>query len=251
MKIALITGGSRGLGKSMCLHLAQKGYDIIFTYKNAQTEAENLVTMIEAKGGKAIALQLDVTQIDTFKSFTDTLTAVLETNFKTSSKLNLLINNAGFGIYKPIHETTEAEFDTLMLAHLKGPFFLTQALLVYLNDGGRILNLSSGLTRFTLPGYGAYAAMKGAVEVLSRYMALELGSRNITVNVIAPGAIETDFGDGVVRDNPDVNSFIASQIALGRVGLPEDIGAAVAAIASDDCHWINGQRIEISGGMRL
>lgn len=167
------------------------------------------------------------------------------------AKVDILINNAGIGINASCAETTESQFDELMNIHLKGPFFLTQKIVPYLNDGGQILNLSSGLTRFSLPGFGAYSAMKGAIEVLTRYLALELGNRNITVNVIAPGAIETDFGNGAVRDNPDANAFIASQIALGRAGLPDDIGAAVAAIVSEDCHWINGQRIEISGGMRL
>lgn len=250
MKLALVTGGSRGLGKSISLHLAKKGYDIILTYKNSKNEADKVISEIEQSGCKAFALQLDVADIKTFPNFVEKLLLALNTQWDRS-ELDLLINNAGIGINESCADTTEAQFDELMNTHLKGPFFLTQMILPYLNDGGQILNLSSGLTRFTLPGFGAYAAMKGAIEVLTRYMALELGSRNITVNVIAPGAIETDFGNGVVRDNPNANAFVASQIALGRAGLPDDIGAAVAAIASDDCHWINGQRIEISGGMRL
>lgn len=250
MKLALVTGGSRGLGKSISLHLAKKGYDIILTYKNSKNEADKVVSEIEQSGCKAFALQLDVADIKTFPNFVEKLLLALNTQWDRS-ELDLLINNAGIGINASCTDTTEAQFDELMNTHLKGPFFITQMILPYLKDGGQILNLSSGLARFTLPGFGAYAAMKGAIEVLTRYMALELGSRNITVNVIAPGAIETDFGNGVVRDNPNANAFVASQIALGRAGLPDDIGAAVASLASDDCHWINGQRIEISGGMRL
>lgn len=250
MKLALVTGGSRGLGKSISLHLAQKGYDIFLTYKNSKTEAEKVVHEIESQGRRAIAFQLDVADTSAFSSFVEEMSHALNTHWN-GAKVDLLINNAGIGINASCAETTESQFDELMNIHLKGPFFLTQKIVPYLNDGGQILNLSSGLTRFSLPGFGAYSAMKGAIEVLTRYLALELGNRNITVNVIAPGAIETDFGNGVVRDNPDANAFIASQIALGRAGLPDDIGAAVAAIASDDCHWINGQRIEISGGMRL
>lgn len=250
MKLALVTGGSRGLGKSISLHLAKKGYDIILTYKNSKNEADKVVSEIEQSGCKAFALQLDVADIKTFPNFVEKLLLALNTQWDRS-ELDLLINNAGIGINASCTDTTEAQFDELMNTHLKGPFFITQMILPYLKDGGQILNLSSGLARFTLPGFGAYAAMKGAIEVLTRYMALELGSRNITVNVIAPGAIETNFGNGVVRDNPNANAFVASQIALGRAGLPDDIGAAVASLASDDCHWINGQRIEISGGMRL
>ncbi len=250
MKLALVTGGSRGLGKSISLHLAKKGYDIILTYKNSKNEADKVVSEIEQSGRKAFALQLDVADIKTFPNFVEKLLLALNTQWDRS-ELDLLINNAGIGINASCTDTTEAQFDELMNTHLKGPFFITQMILPYLKDGGQILNLSSGLARFTLPGFGAYAAMKGAIEVLTRYMALELGSRNITVNVIAPGAIETDFSNGVVRDNPNANAFVASQIALGRAGLPDDIGAAVASLASDDCHWINGQRIEISGGMRL
>ena len=250
MKLVLVTGGSRGLGKSISLHLAKKGYDIILTYKNSKAEADKVVSDIEQYGCKAFALQLDVADVKTFPNFVEKLLLALNTQWDRS-ELDLLINNAGIGINASCADTTEAQFDELMNTHLKGPFFLTQKILPYIKDGGQILNLSSGLTRFTLPGFGAYSAMKGAIEVLTRYMALELGSRNITVNVIAPGAIETDFGNGVVRDNPNANAFIASQIALGRAGLPDDIGTAVAAIASEECHWINGQRIEISGGMRL
>lgn len=251
MKIALVTGGSRGLGKSIALNLAKKGYDIILTYKSSQTEAENVVREITQLGCKAVSLQLDVVQTDTLANFVEKLLLVLNDRWGTSPKINLLVNNAGIGINAACAETTEAQFDELMNIHLKGPFFLTQMLLPYIADGGEILNLSSGLTRFSLPGYGVYAAMKGAIEVITRYLALELGERKITVNTIAPGGIETDFGGGALRDNQDINAYVASQTALGRTGLPDDIGAAVAAIASDDCRWMNGQRIELTGGMRL
>ncbi|MDD5161072.1 MAG: SDR family oxidoreductase [Sulfuricurvum sp.] len=251
MKIALVTGGSRGLGKSIALNLAKKGYDIILTYKSSQTEAENVVREITQLGCKAVSLQLDVAQTDTLANFVEKLLLVLNDRWGTSPKINLLVNNAGIGINAACAETTEVQFDELMNIHLKGPFFLTQMLLPYIADGGEILNLSSGLTRFSLPGYGVYAAMKGAIEVITRYLALELGERKITVNTIAPGGIETDFGGGALRDNQDINAYVASQTALGRTGLPDDIGAAVAAIASDDCRWMNGQRIELTGGMRL
>ncbi|MDD2357551.1 MAG: SDR family oxidoreductase [Thiovulaceae bacterium] len=250
MKIALITGSSKGLGKSMALHLAKKGYDIFLTYKSSKIKANAVAEDIRQNGQKCFVFQLDVSDTNSFNRFNDELLRVLDVDFK-GKKLDLLINNAGVGISKSFSETTEVEFDELMNIHLKSPFFLTQMLLPNINDGGQILNVSSGLTRFSLPGYSTYAMMKGGIEVMSRYLALELGARNITVNTIAPGAIETDFGGGVVRDHEHVNSFIASQTALGRVGLPDDIGKAVAALAADDCRWINGQRIEISGGMRL
>ena len=250
MKIALITGSSKGLGKSMALQLAKKGYDILLTYKSSKIKADEVAEDIRQNGQKCFVFWLDVSDTNSFNKFNDELLRVLKVDFN-GKKLDLLINNAGIGISKSFAETTEVEFDELMNIHLKSPFFLTQMLLPSINDGGQILNVSSGLTRFSLPGYSLYAMMKGGVEVMSRYLAVELGARNITVNTIAPGAIETDFGDGVVRDNEKVNSFIASQIALGRVGLPDDIGKAVAALVADDCKWINGQRIEVSGGMRL
>lgn len=250
MKIALITGGSRGLGKSMALHLAQKGHDVIITYQNSKTEAQSVVNAIQKLGQKAALLQLDIAQTKTFPLFLETFKALLASQWNTN-RFDILINNAGIGINTPFIETTEEQFDTLMNIHLKGTFFFIQTLLPILNDGGKILNISSGLARFSLPGYAAYAMMKGGIEVLTRYLALELGKRNISVNVLAPGAIATDFGGGVVRDNENVNAFIASQTALGRVGLADDIGAAVSLLVSDDAHWINGERIEVSGGMRL
>ena len=250
MKIALITGGSRGLGKSMALHLAQKGHDVIITYQHSKAEAQSVVDEIVQGGQKAALLQLDIAQTKTFPLFLEELKALLSSQWQTN-RFDILINNAGIGINAPFMETTEEQFDTLMNIHLKGTFFFIQTMLPILNDGGRILNISTGLARFTMPGFAAYAMMKGGIEVLTRYLAFELGKRNITVNVLAPGAIATDFGGGVVRDNENANAFIASQIALGRVGLADDIGAAVSMLVSDDAHWINGERIEVSGGMRL
>lgn len=250
MKLALITGSSRGLGKSMALHLAQKGHDVIITYQQSHEEAKRLVDEIALLGQKAACLQLDISKTKTFTSFIEELKTLLLAKWQTKC-VDILINNAGIGINTPFSETTEEQFDTLMNIHLKGTFFFTQAMLPLLNDGGKILNVSSGLTRFTLPGFSAYAMMKGGIEVLTRYLAFELGKRNITVNVVAPGAIATDFGGGVVRDNEATHAFVASQIALGRVGLAGDIGSAVSMLVSEDASWINGERIEVSGGMRL
>jgi len=247
-RIAIITGGSRGLGKNAALKLAEKGVDVIFTYHSRQAEADAVAAEIERLGGKGVALPLDIGDSTTFAAFAGRVKAELETNWQRST-IDYLINNAGSGIHAPFGETTEEQFDLMMNIHLKGVFFLTQSLLPLIADGGRILNVSSGLTRFPIPGYAAYASMKGAVEVLTRYLAKELGGRGISVNVIAPGAIETDFGGGAVRDNPDLNAYIASQTALGRVGQPDDIGGAIAALLSADCRWINAQRIEVSGGM--
>lgn len=249
-KIALITGASRGLGKSMALHLAAQGIDVIITYRSQQQEAENVVQQIQLAGAKSAALPLDVSQISTFADFRQGLEQTLKQQWGRHT-LDFLVNNAGIGINAPFAETSEQQFDQLMNIQLKGPFFLTQTLLPVMVDGGRILNISTGLSRFVLPGFAAYAAMKGAMEVLTRYQAKELGARGISVNILAPGAIETDFGGGVVRDNKEVNAFIASQTALGRVGLPEDIGKAVSMLLSDNANWVNGQRIEASGGMFL
>lgn len=247
-KIALITGGSRGLGKNAALKLAKKRCDIILTYHSKQQEAQAVVEEIEALGTRAVALQLDVSDSSSFDAFADAVQHQLKCLWQRES-FDYLLNNAGIGINAPFEETTEAQFDRLVNIQFKGPFFLTQKLLPLLVNGGRILNVSSGLARFSLPGFSAYAAMKGAMEVLTRYQAKELGARGIAVNIIAPGAIETDFGEGAVRDNSQLNAFIASQTALGRVGLPDDIGDAVAAILSDESGWINAQRIEVSGGM--
>ncbi|MBL9005707.1 MAG: SDR family oxidoreductase [Myxococcales bacterium] len=249
-KIALVTGGSRGLGKSTVLHLAKRGADVVFTYRRAQADADAVVAAVEALGRRAVVLPLDVGDVASFAGFVTSLRQALRTTLGRE-QLDFLVNNAGLGHHALFAQTSEAQFDELMNVHFKGPFFLTQALLPLLADGGRIVNLSSGLARFAMPGYAAYAAMKGAIEVLSRYLAKELGSRHIAVNTVAPGAIETDFGGGQVRDNPQLNAFIAGQTALGRVGVPDDIGAAVASLLSDENRWINGQRIEISGGMFL
>ena len=249
-KIALVTGGSRGLGKNMALSLAKKGIDVVLTYHSKKDEADSVVAEIEAMGQKAAALQLNTGEVSRFDAFGTELTRTLTDTFGTD-RFDFLINNAGIGIYAPFAETTEADFDTLMTIHFKGVFFLTQKLLPVINDGGRIINISTGLTRIIGPGYAAYAAMKGAIETLTKYMAKELGARKIAVNMVAPGAIETDFGGGTVRDNEQVNKHLASVTALGRVGLPDDIGGVVAFLCTDDAGWINAQRIEASGGQNI
>ncbi|MET1079071.1 MAG: SDR family oxidoreductase [Pseudomonas sp.] len=249
-KIALITGASRGLGKQMALHLSAQGIDIIGTYHSRADEAQRVAETIEQGGGRALMLALDVGDSSTFAAFAAQLSQGLKQTFGREG-LDFLINNAGIGVRAAFAETREAQFDLLMNVQLKGPFFLTQALLPLLADQGRIVNVSSGLARFSLPGYAAYATMKGAVEVWTRYLAKELGPRGITANVLAPGAIETDFGGGAVRDNAELNAFVAANTALGRAGLPEDISAAVAMLLTDGGRWITGQRIEASGGMFL
>ena len=249
-RIALVTGGSRGLGKNAALKLAAKGTDILLTYHSNRQAALDVVAEIEQKGVKAAAFALNVGDSSTFDAFASEVAQVLAQKWGRTT-FDYLLNNAGIGLNVPFAETSEAQFDELMNIQFKGPFFLTQRLLPLLQDGGRILNVSSGLARFALPGYAAYAAMKGAMEVLTRYQAKELGGRGISVNIIAPGAIETDFGGGVVRDNAEVNRHIAAQTALGRVGLPDDIGDAIAALLSDELAWMNAQRVEVSGGMFL
>lgn len=247
-KLAIITGGSRGLGKSAALHLAAQGVDVILTYHSKQAEAQAVAAEIEAGGGKAAALQLDAADSASFAGFAERAGQLLAQKWQRNS-FDFLVNNAGTGLHAAFQDTTEEQFDQLVDIHFKGVFFLTQKLLPLMADGGRIVNVSSGLARFALPGHAAYAAMKGAIEVLTKYLAKELGQRGIAVNVIAPGAIETDFSGGVVRDNPQVNAFVASQTALGRAGLPDDIGGAIAALLSDNFRWVNAQRIEASGGM--
>lgn len=249
-RIALVTGGSRGLGKNAVLKLAAEGTGIVLTYNSSEQEALDVVREIQQKGVKAAALQLNVGNIASFDAFAKNVQETLMRVWQRET-FDYLLNNAGTGLYAPYTETTEAQFDEAMNIHFKGPFFLTQRLLPMMNDGGRILNVSSGLARFTQPGSGTYAAMKGAMEVLTRYQAKELGARGISVNIIAPGAIETDFGGGRVRDNAELNQLLASQTALGRVGLPDDIGDAIAALLSDKLGWMNAQRIEVSGGMFL
>jgi len=249
-KIAIVTGGSRGLGKNTAIAFAKKGIDVILTFNSKKEEAEEVVKEIGDLGGEAAALQLNVADSATFDAFVASIKAVLKENWNREN-FDILVNNAGIGIHKSFIETTEEDFDTLMNIQFKGPFFLTQKLLPILNDGGNIVNVSTGLARFSLPGYAAYASMKGAMETLTKYQAKELGHRKIRVNIVAPGAIETDFGGGVVRDNKDMNGLIASQTALGRVGLPDDIGGVIANICSDEMGWVNAQRIEASGGMFL
>jgi NAD(P)-dependent dehydrogenase (short-subunit alcohol dehydrogenase family) len=249
-KIALVTGDSRGLGKDMALSLAKKGINVVLTYNSKKDEAQAVVAEIEKAGQKAAALQLDAGNIKSFDAFFNQLKTTLKDTFGTDH-FDFLINNAGVGVHNSFAETKEDEFDLLMNIHFKGVFFLTQKALPLINHGGRIINLSSGLARFSFDGYSAYAAMKGAIEVLSRYMAKELGARGIAVNVIAPGAIETDFGGGAVRDNENLNKMIAGLTALGRVGLPDDIGGVVAFLCTEDAKWINAQRIELSGGIFL
>lgn len=247
-KIAVITGASRGLGRNAALQLAHQGCGVIGTYNRNADAARSLVDEIAKAGGKAAVLELDVARCDTFAAFGDALCKTLENTFEREN-FDFLVNNAGIGIHALFAETTPAQFDELVNIQLKGPFFLTQTLLPYLHEEGSILNVSSGLTRFALPGFAAYAAMKGGIEVLTRYLAKELGPHGITVNTIAPGAIETDFGGGVVRDDHDTNQFIADNTALGRVGLPDDIGGAIVAMLSDGNRWMTAQRVEVSGGM--
>jgi NAD(P)-dependent dehydrogenase (short-subunit alcohol dehydrogenase family) len=247
-KITLITGGSRGLGKSAALHVAAQGGDVVLTYLNNAAEANQVVAQIQQHGRRAVALQLDVGISSSFAAFAAALKRTLADVWQRQT-FDHLVNNAGMGVHAAFADTTEAQFDALMNVHFKGAFFLTQQLLPLIENGGRIVNVSTGLTRFSFPGYSAYAAMKGGVEVLTHYLAKELGPRGIAVNVVAPGAIETDFGGGAVRDNAQLNAMIASQTALGRVGLPDDIGGAIASLLRSDNRWITGQRIEASGGM--
>lgn len=248
-RIAIITGGSRGLGRSTVLSLARRGVDTIFTYHSNRAEAEHVIAAVEETGRRAIALRLDTGEVGSFDPFVQDVQNALASLGAT--RFDYLVNNAGTSLHNSFDQTTEGELDTVYRIHFKGVFFLTQKLLPFINDGGRIVNISSGLARITLPGSSAYASMKGAVEVLTRYMAKELGARGIAVNTVAPGAIATDFSGGMVRDNPEVNKRVADMTALGRVGEPDDIGPMIAALLSDDNRWINGQRIEVSGGMVL
>jgi NAD(P)-dependent dehydrogenase (short-subunit alcohol dehydrogenase family) len=247
--VTLITGASRGLGRSMALHLAQAGHDLILTYRDRADEAASAVAEVESRGRRAAAFRLDSADVSAFPAFMEQVRATLADWGRDG--LNHLVNNAGFGLYAPFADTRESDFDALLNVHFKGPFFLTQSLLLVLVDGGSVLNISTGLTRFSFPGYSAYAAMKGAIETLTHYQARELGARRIRVNVLAPGAIATDFGGGAVRDNPGLNAMIAGQTAMGRVGEADDIGAAVVALLGPGAGWITGQRIEASGGMIL
>ncbi|MEC4047877.1 SDR family oxidoreductase [Flavobacterium sp. SUN046] len=249
-KIALVTGGSRGLGKNMALRLAEKGHDVIITYHTKKEEAQEVVTAIEQLGMKATALQLDVNQTGSLDGFIQEVTKVLNEKWNVST-FDFLINNAGIGATIPYLEATEEDFDRMLNIHFKSVYFLTQKALAIMNNNGRIINLSSGTTRFCNPGYSIYASMKGAIETFTRYLAKEVGARGITANVIAPGPIETDFNNATIRNNPQIKGYLANITALGRVGEASDIGGIVAFLCSEDGYWINGQRIEASGGISL
>lgn len=247
-KIALVTGGSRGLGRDMVINLAKKGIDIILTYHSNKLAADEVVSQIEKIGQKAIAFQLDTSNTKLFDDFFNQVSSYLTTDYGSPS-FDFLINNAGTGLHQTIEQTSEEQFDEMLNIHFKGVYFLTQKALPFINDEGRIINVSSGLSRFSFPGSSAYACMKGAIEVFTRYLAKELGSRKITANVIAPGAIATDFGGGSNKNNEEKRQIISNITALGRVGEAEDIGGVVAFLCSEEARWINGQRIEVSGGM--
>ena len=247
--IAIVTGGSRGLGRSTVLSLAKRGVNSIFTYNSNRAEAEKVAALAREAGVKAIALQLDTGNVSVFDDFVGSVRDAL--GRLGAQRFDYLVNNAGISHHNAFDKTTEAELDNLYNVHFKGVFFLTQKLLPLLNDGGRVVNLSTGLTRITVPGSAPYASMKGAVEVLTRYLAKELGPRRIAVNTVAPGAIATDFSGGMVRDNPEMNRRVSEMTALGRAGVPDDIGPMIASLLAEDDRWINAQRIEVSGGMAL
>ncbi len=249
-KIALVTGGSRGLGKNMALALAKQGIDVILTYRTQKAEAESVVAEITASGRKAIALELDMANLASLDGFLQRVRENLQRVWGVST-FDFLINNAGVGATIPIAAATEQDFDTLLNIHFKGVYFLTQKSLLMMNDGGRIINISSGTTRFAIHGYSMYASMKSAVETFTRYLAKEIGQRGMAANIVAPGAIETDFNGAAVRNNPQMKAFLASQTALGRVGEADDIGGVVAFLCTEGARWINGQRIEVSGGINL
>jgi NAD(P)-dependent dehydrogenase (short-subunit alcohol dehydrogenase family) len=249
-KIALVTGGSRGLGKDMALSLAKKNIDVILTYNNNQSAAEEVVKTIEDSGSKAIALKLDVGDIKSFDTFLGQVSEVLQSKWQTST-FDFLINNAGIGGTISIADMTEEIFDNFVNIHFKGVYFLTQKSLLMMNDGGCVIFLSSGTTRFSVPGYSVYSSLKSAVENFTKYVAKEYGNRGIRSNIIAPGPIETDFNGGAIRNNPQMKGYLSSQTALGRVGNADDIGSVVAFLCTDDAKWINGQKIEVSGGINL
>jgi NAD(P)-dependent dehydrogenase (short-subunit alcohol dehydrogenase family) len=249
-KIALVTGGSRGLGKDMAISLAKKSMDVIITYRSNKLEAQDTVSQITDMGQKAIAIPLDMSEFNSLDPFVQEVLNELQSNWNTSN-FDFLINNAGMGATVPFTEVTEMLFNEFLDVHFKGVFFLTQKLVPYVNAGGRIVNISSGTTRFANPGYSVYASMKGAIEVFTKYLAKELGTRGIGANVIAPGPIETDFNNAAIRNNPQMKNVLGSLSPLGRVGMPEDIGSVVAFLCTEDARWINGQRIEVSGGINV
>ncbi|TVT37338.1 SDR family oxidoreductase [Hymenobacter setariae] len=246
-KIALVTGGSRGLGKDMALKLAQQGIDVILTYHSQQAEAATVVAAIEALGRRAVALRLNAADLSTFGTFFAQVTTALADTFGTD-RFDFLINNAGTSLSAPIAETTEAQFDEMLNVHLKGVYFLTQKALPLLNDGGRIINISSVSARSSYSGFSVYGSVKGAVEVFTRYLAVELGPRGIAANVVAPGAV---FGGGAMPDSPEMRAWVAQITALGRTAEPDDIGGIVAFLCTDAARWLNGQRIEATGGVML
>ena len=246
-KIAIVTGASRGLGRNTVVNLARRGVSSLFTYRSNQAEADKVVSLVAEAGQKAIALPLDTGKVSTFDAFVEQVRKSLPE--LGAERFDFLVNNAGTSNHTPFEQTTEEELDGLYNVHFKGVFFLTQKLLPLINDGGRIVNISSGLTRVAFPGSGSYASMKGAVEVLTRYLARELGPRRIAVNTVAPGAVATDFSGGMVRDNPEINKRVADATALGRAGVPDDIGPMIASLLSEDNRWVNAQRIEVAGGM--
>jgi NAD(P)-dependent dehydrogenase (short-subunit alcohol dehydrogenase family) len=248
-KIAIVTGGSRGLGRNTVINLAKRGVHSIFTYNSNRAEADKVVAAVKEAGAQATALQLDTGNVSSFDAFVNSVKTALAG--LGAERFDYLVNNAGTSHHNAFEKTTEEELDSLYNVHFKGVFFLTQKLLPLMNDGGRIVNIASGLTRITIPGSAPYASMKGAVEVLTRYLAKELGPRGIAVNTVAPGAIATDFSGGMVRDNPEINKRVADMTSLGRVGEPDDIGPMISSLLSEDNRWINGQRIEVSGGMNV
>ncbi len=249
-KIAIITGGSRGLGKDMALRLAEKGSDIILTYHTQKNAADEIIQQVESMGRKAAALQLDVENFKSLHPFIDAVKDILQSKWGVE-KFDFLVNNAGIGATLPFEKVTEEDFDRFTNVHFKSVYFLTQGLLPLMNDNGRIINISSATTRYCVPGYSVYASMKGAIETLTKYLAKEVGARGITVNVVAPGPVETDFNNAAIRNNPDRKAFMANLTTLGRVGVAEDIGGIIAMLCSEDARWITAQRIEASGGIAL
>lgn len=249
-KIALVTGGSRGLGKDMAIRLAEKGLDVVLTYRGNEADAADTVAQIEKLGRKALSIQLDLAQPQAAQAFVPKLVETLQSSWQ-ADKIDFLINNAGIGGGYAIPDVTEAIFDEFLNVHFKGPYFLVQQLMPHLANGGGVVNISTGTTRFVNPGYSVYASMKGAIEVLTRYQAKELGARGIRCNVVAPGPIETDFNNAAIRSNPQLKERLATLTPLGRVGLADDVGGVVAFLCTDDAKWVNGQRIEVSGGINI
>ena len=249
-KIAIVTGGSRGLGKDMATSIALKGIDVILTYRSNEADALQTVQSIKAIGQKAVAIQLDMTDSTSIDRFVQQVLESLQTNWNTD-RFDFLVNNAGMGATVPFLEVTEAMFTDFLNVHFKGIYFLTQKFVPYINEGGRIINISSGTTRFAHPGYSVYASMKGAIETFTKYLAKELGPKGIGANVVAPGPVETDFNNAAIRSNPQMKAALSSMTPLGRVGAANDIGSVVAFLCTDDARWINGQRIEVSGGINV